>query len=54
MLARADRARKAFYRRVKDGDRPGYPRFKPQHRYRTIQLEQADPGMVKPDGAVTR
>ena len=50
VLARADQARKAFYRRVKDGDKPGYPRFKPHHRYRTIQLEQAGPGMVKPDG----
>ncbi len=49
VLARADRAKQAFYRRVKDGDKPGYPRFKPQHRYRTIQLEQVNPGMVKPD-----
>ena len=49
VLARADRARKAFYRRVKHKEKPGYPRFKPQHRYRTIQLEQVDPGMVKPD-----
>ncbi len=49
VLARADRARKAFYRRVKDGDEPGYPRFKPKHRYRTIQLEQVTPGMVKSD-----
>ena len=49
VLARADRAKQAFYRRVQDGEQPGYPRFKPQHRYRTIQIEQADPGMVKPD-----
>ena len=49
VLARADRARKAFYRRVKNKEKPGYPRFKPQHRYRTIQLEQVRPGMVKPD-----
>ncbi len=49
VLARADRAKRAFYRRVKDGDKPGYPRFKPNHRYRTIQLEQTNPGMVKPD-----
>ena len=49
VLARADRARKAFYRRVKDGEKPGYPRFKPHHRYRTIQLEQTTPAMVKPD-----
>ena len=49
VLARADRARKAFYRRVKNQEKPGYPRFKPQHRYRTIQLEQTTPAMVKPD-----
>jgi putative transposase len=49
VLARADRARKAFYRRVKNGEKPGYPRFKPQQRYRTIQLEQTTPAMVRPD-----
>ena len=49
VLARADRAKRAFYRRVKNGEKPGYPRFKPHHRYRTIQLEQVEPGMVRPD-----
>ncbi len=49
VLGRADRARKAFYRRVKNQEKPGYPRFKPLHRYRTIQLEQATPAMVRPD-----
>ena len=49
VLIRADRARKAFYRRLKIGDKPGFPRFKSQHRYRTIQLEQVSAGMVKPD-----
>ena len=49
VLSRADRAKKAFYRRIREGDKPGYPRFKPRHRYRTIQLEQVSPSMVKPD-----
>ncbi len=49
VLVRADRAKKSFYRRVKNKEKPGYPRFKPDHRYRTIQLEQTTPGMVRPD-----
>lgn len=49
VLCRMDRSRKAFYRRVRDGDKPGCPRFKPRNRYRTIQLEQTTPGMVRPD-----
>ena len=49
VLVRADRARKSFFRRVKDGGKPGFPRFRPRHRYRTIRLEQTEPGMVRPD-----
>ncbi|MDE2862388.1 MAG: hypothetical protein OXL33_02930 [Chloroflexota bacterium] len=49
VLHRADRAEKSFYRRMKNGDKPGYPRFKARNRYRTIQLEQAEAGMIKPD-----
>ena len=48
VLRRMDRARQAFYRRCKAGEKPGYPRFKPQHRYRTIQIEQVTPAMVRP------
>lgn len=49
VLCRADRAKKSYYRRLETGDKPGYPRFKTHNRYRTIQLEQADPAMIKPD-----
>ena len=49
VLIRMEEARKAFYRRTRNGEKPGYPRFKPRNRYRTIQLEQAAPGMIKPD-----
>jgi putative transposase len=37
-LRRLDRAFKAFFRRVKSGDAPGYPRFKPEDRFRTIEF----------------
>ncbi|MDE2863234.1 MAG: transposase [Chloroflexota bacterium] len=49
VLFRMDQARQVFHRRVRNGDEPGYPRFKPRNRYRTIQQEQAGLGMVKPD-----
>lgn len=35
-LRRLDKAFKAFFRRVKSGDNPGYPRFKPADRFNTI------------------
>ena len=50
VLRRADRARQAFYRRVKAGETPGYPRFKSSHRWHTIELAEASAGMVKPRG----
>ncbi len=49
VLIRFAEARKAFYRRCKAGDKPGYPRFKPHHRYRTVQIEQPTPAMVRLD-----
>ena len=49
VLCRMDGASKAFYRRAKAGEKPGHPRFKPCNRYRTIQLEQVTPGMIRPD-----
>ena len=52
VLRRLDRAMKAFFRRVKEGGAPGFPRFKPISRFRCIELAQVSPGMVKvaPDG----
>ena len=46
VLQRADRAKRAFYRRCKAGESPGYPRFKPRHRYRTLETAEATPAMV--------
>jgi putative transposase len=37
-LRRLDKAFKAFFRRVKSGEAPGYPRFKPEGRFRTIEF----------------
>lgn len=50
VLIRMEGARKAFYRRCKAGEKPGYPRFKSYRRYRTIQIEQVTPSMVREDG----
>lgn len=35
-LRRLDKSFKAFFRRVKAGEKPGYPRFKPTDRFNTI------------------
>ena len=47
VLRRADRARQAFYRRVKAGETPGYPRFKSGRRWHTIELANVNASMVK-------
>ncbi len=36
-LRRVDRGMKAFFRRVKAGQKPGFPRFKPFRRYRSLE-----------------
>ncbi len=33
---RLDKAMKAFYRRVKDGEKPGFPRVRPRHNFFTL------------------
>ena len=50
VLRRADRARQAFYRRVKAGETPGYPRFKSGRRWHTVELANVTAGMVKDRG----
>lgn len=49
VLCRADRAKQNHYRRVKNGEKPGFPRYKSRNRFRTIELDQAEPAMIKPD-----
>jgi putative transposase len=46
-LARLDRAYRAFFRRVKAGEAPGYPRFKGRGRYRTFTFKQPGNGSAK-------
>ena len=47
VLRRVDRAYAGFFRRVKAGQTPGFPRFKPRSRYTCIELAETRPGMVK-------
>ena len=37
-LRRVDRGMKAFFRRVKLGDKPGFPRFRPWFRYKSMEF----------------
>ena len=46
-LWRLDKSFKAFFRRVKKGETPGYPRFKGRSRYRTIEMVATHPSMIK-------
>ena len=50
VLRRADRARRAFYRRASNGETPGYPRFKSGRRWHTIELANVDVSMLRPRG----
>jgi len=40
-ITRLDRAFSAFFRRCKDGEKPGYPRFKGREQYRTFTFKDA-------------
>ena len=42
-LRRLERAQKSFFRRVKNGEKPGYPRFKPRSRWRTLEVDAGRP-----------
>ena len=46
-LQRLDRARQAFFRRVKAGEKPGYPRFRSRRRYDCLELAYVRPSMVR-------
>lgn len=49
-LRRAERARQAFYRRLKAGEKSGYPRFKSGRRWHTVELSEVTASMVKSRG----
>ncbi|HLV97809.1 MAG TPA: transposase [Ktedonobacterales bacterium] len=43
VILRMERAFKAFFRRVANGDKPGYPRFKGRNRYHSFTFPQVGP-----------
>ena len=47
VLKRLERARQAFFRRSKEGQKPGYPRFKSSRRWHSIELSECTPSMVR-------
>ena len=50
VIKRVQRAYDAFFRRVRSGETPGFPRFKPRSRYRTIEILEVTPSMIKRRG----
>src|SRR5260370_2892739 len=40
VVKRVDLAHEAFFRRVEEGEKPGYPRFKSRFRYHSLTLKQ--------------
>jgi putative transposase len=49
VLARLDRAFQAFYRRVRRGQAPGYPRFRQQSRYDSLTWRRSGKGAAVKD-----
>ena len=49
-LRRVDRAFGAFFRRCKEGGKPGYPRFRGRNRYTTIEINDVTRNQVRHDG----
>ena len=50
VIRRAQRAYDGFFRRVRQGDTPGYPRFKPHYRYKTLEIQELSGSMLKVSG----
>lgn len=50
VLVRLDRARQSFFRRVREGESPGFPRFKSSARWRTIEIAEPSAAMVRQCG----
>ena len=47
IIKRVERAYNAFFRRVKVGDTPGFPRFQPRSRYKTIEIPEQAHSVLK-------
>ena len=50
VLRRLDRAFQHFFRRVKAGEKPGYPRFKSAQGWNTIEIDEPSPSMIRDNG----
>jgi putative transposase len=50
VLKRVDRAFDSFFRRVKEGQRPGYPRFRSRSRYQSLTFKQYQNSFDVQDG----
>ena len=48
MLTRWDRTKEAYFKRCREGEKPGYPRFKPAHRWRSLELPNPKKSMIVP------
>lgn len=46
-LRRLDKAFKGFFRRVKAGDKPGYPRFKGKNRWKSVEFTYGDGSKIR-------
>src|SRR6185437_13879550 len=53
VLRRLDRAFQAFFRRMKAGETPGYPRFQGRNRYHSFTYPQYGGGAVLDGGILT-
>ena len=47
VLQRLERAKNAFFRRVKAGEKPGYPRFKSGRYWRTLEMAEVRSPMIR-------
>src|SRR5215469_11810967 len=52
VLTRLDRAFQAFFRRVEQGEQPGYPRFQGASRYQSFTYKQFGNGATLEDGTL--
>ncbi len=46
VLVRFDRTVASFYERCREGKNPGFPRFKPSRRWRSIEMPDPSPSML--------
>jgi putative transposase len=54
LLRRVDKSYTAFFRRVKAGEQPGYPRFKGEHQFKSVEYTYGDGCKLRWDATRTR